>query len=119
MNDLNGIVRSLIFDVVVKNVIKRLITAVPFLAFPGIGCLVSLVVNKLTGIVFDELSLMIEFKMIENKVGEQKDAYDKAVNDLKTILDKPVEEQKSADISLAKEELKKRLKDLVNFNPSK
>lgn len=119
MDSLNGIVRSLIFDVVVKNVIKKIIAAVPFLALPGIGCLVSFVVNKIAGAMFDELSLMIEFKMIDKQVGEQKDAYDKAVNDLKVILDKPKEEQKDADLSLAKEELRKRLKDLVNFNLAK
>ena len=112
------VVRDLIFSAVLKAIMGRLVVAIPFLGLPIIGPLASLVIGKILSIAFDELQLIVEFKLIAADVAGQKEDYDKAVSDLKVVLDKPKELQDAAEIEKAKEALKAKLRELVNFKPN-
>lgn len=112
-------VKDLFKSTVLKFVISKIVAQLPFLGIPGIGCAFSLLVNWLGGKIFDHLQEVIEFKIIDNKVKEQVDNYSAALENLKTEIHKPDAEKNNAAISLAKEEYKKRLRELISANSIK
>lgn len=116
MDTIDNIIHSILFDVVLKAVLARIIASVPFLALPIINPIFALILDKVASLFYDEMSKFIEFKVIDLQVGEQKNNYDAAVNNLKEVLSKP--EQSPEEIQKAKDELKKRLHDLINIKPN-
>lgn len=98
---------------------SRIIAAVPFLAWPIINPLFAMIMGKIAGIIYEELSRVVEFKMIDIQVGEQKEHYDSAVDNLKVILEKPKDVHTEQELEDAKIELKKRLHDLISLNSVK
>lgn len=117
MDTINGIVRNILFDVILKVVISRAVAAVPFLGFPVIGPLFGMFAGWLAGMLYEEMAKQVTFAMIDLQVGNQKEEYEKAVEELKVVMDKPKEEQNAEELEKAKEALRKRLADLVVLKP--
>lgn len=110
------IIKKLLVEVVMKAVMARIVAAVPFLGFPIIGPIFSLIMGKVFNMVGDELVLMIKLKQIELKVGKENDEYKEAVNNLKIEVEKPEQDQQK--INEAKEKAREALKKLIDFNSS-
>ena len=96
-----------------KVVLNRIVAAVPFLGFPIIGPIVSLILGKVLGMVGDELVLMWAMKKIDIKVGREDEAYTESKVKLEEELKKPVPNQEQLDA--AKEEFKKNFQRLIDF----
>lgn len=108
-------IKKLIIDVILKAVMAKLVTAIPFLGMPFLGPLVGFFVGKLLNMVGDELALMVEFKVIDIKVGKEVKGYEEAVLELKTELDKPIKDE--VKINEAKDRFKEKLRDLIDMRP--
>lgn len=117
METINEILHGIIFEVVLKAAISRVVAAVPFLAWPIINPVFSFIVVKFVEIFYDELSKSVAFQVINFQTEEQRKAYSDAVTQLQAAIEKPKEEQNAEDIEKAKAELKARLKDLISLKP--
>lgn len=111
---IESIVKSIVIDVVMKAVLARIVMAIPFLGMPIIGPIFGFLLGKVFTLVAEELTKMVENKVIDIKVGGQKDKYDEAVNNLKVVVESP--DKTPEQIEAAKNEFKKRLQDLISLN---
>lgn len=112
MPTIEEVIHNLLFDVVLKAVMARLVQAIPFLGFPIINPLVGFLLGKLVGIFYEELSRFVSFKLIDFKTEKQKNEYNESVE----VLKKAVESQDEESIKRAKEEMRAKLRDLVSLS---
>jgi uncharacterized membrane protein required for colicin V production len=115
METLDGIIHSILFDVVLRATIMRIVAMIPFLGLPIINPVFAFIVGKFAGILFVEMQKAVAFKVIDLQIGAQKDAYNEAVVELKAAI----EEKNAEEVEKAKAEFKKRLQDLIHLEPSK
>lgn len=108
------IIKKILIEVVMKTILSRIVSAVPFLGYPIIGPIFSMLFGKLFNMIGDELVLMVKLKQIEIRVGKEDASYTESKKKLEEVLNKP--EKSEAEIEAAKEELKKNFQRLVNFN---
>lgn len=117
-----SVIKELITEVVVKAVVKKLVTAVPFFGLPIVNPIVSFFVMKVAKILYDEMSLSLSYTMIDSKVNQQTKDYDMAVLNLKYAIDIPVtsydggEVEKQTEIEFRKTEFRNKLSSLISFN---
>lgn len=109
MNSADAVIKSLIFDVVVRVVIQTSMAALPILGWPVIAPLFGWVVIKIATLIYDELSKHVQFLLIDIQTEQQKQAYDKATTELKTAIDS------GTNVDEAKEKFKNSLRDLIRF----
>jgi hypothetical protein len=102
-----------VFDVALKAVITRIVAAVPFLGFPVINPVFVYIITKLAGVIYEEISRVVAFSIIDHTVDQERQKYDDAVNQLKDA----VKTGDQNDIEKAKAEFKERLKNLVRIRP--
>ena len=100
------------FEVITKAVIKKIVTAVPFLGLPVIGNLFSLIVFKLAEKFWDEAKLYGSLLKIEFKVERQRVEYEEATEKLKQTLSVDDEEEKKK----ARDEYREKLRNLIVFD---
>lgn len=110
---LEDILKGLLKDVIIKNVLARLVTMLPFLGWPIIGPIVAHFVSKFALIFFDEMSLVVAFKVIDGQIGKEKDEYSAATEQLKSVIS--VAETPAEEIERAKERVRHALNGLVKF----
>lgn len=113
MDVIKGIIDQVFREVILKIVIDKIVAKIPFLAFPIINPIFGWIVGWIGGQILDEMQNAIELKLIDMKVDGQKDDYNEAVEKLKVIVDKP--DKTPEELEAAKNELKKRLHDLVSL----
>ena len=110
--------RKLLYEVVLKSVMSKIVTAIPFFGLPFIYPILNFVFFKVADKIFNELADMGMLFKIDFKTEAQADAYIKATNELKEVLKLPDNGENNAEIERRKEEYKKRLRDLINMrNP--
>lgn len=113
MTDLSdAIVKKLIFEVILSNVMKRLVAQFAFLGWWWVNPIVSFILGKIAARIYEELSKSVAFMLIDVQIGAQKDAYDEATVELKKAIDKGEQDA----IDKAKEEYKARLRALIKYN---
>lgn len=110
---LEGIVKGIFKDVILKVVISKITEAVPFLALPIINPLFGLFAGWIGKFFLDEMINMFEIKLIDYKVDGQKNDYNEAVEKLKAVVDKP--DKTPEELEAAKNELKEKLHNLVSL----
>lgn len=113
-------IRKLLFEVALKAVIARAIAAAPFLGFAIINPVFVFLAEKLMTAVYEELSTVVNFAIVDIKVEGERRAYDEAVQRLRDILTVPpihwdTEEARNAAIEKAKAEFRARLRDLIRL----
>ena len=110
----SDIAKKIIFDLVVKKAIQRVILAVPFFGLPVVNPVFVYVAQKLFVALYDELEFQGELLLIGLKTEHEKKKYDEAVNEFKTSIEQGKSDE---EINRAHEEFKNRLRDLVRLKP--
>jgi hypothetical protein len=110
MSEAETALKSALFDLIKRQVIKQLVAEIPFLGTRIISPLTSILVNKILTLAFKQTELALYFYKIDKEtekqaadVKQKQDNFDKA---------KTVEEIKKAD-----DELKEALKNLIGLKP--
>ena len=103
---------DLIFDAILKLVFDELVRLVPFLGWPGISTIVYLVLSKIGGLIYDQLSRFIDFELVDFQVDEQNTKYKEALAELK----KAQEAGDAAAMEKAKSDFSARLHDLIRLH---
>jgi len=106
------IAKKLMFDTLIQTAIKKVISAVPFFGLPVINPIFIFAAEKLYSYLYDELEQEGTLLMIGIRTERQREHYEEAVVVLQTALNQG---QTDEQIKLAREEFKKRLKDLINL----
>jgi hypothetical protein len=104
-----------VWNNLVKAALARLFLAVPFLGYGPIGVIVSWIVNKYAGMLFDVMHLAVDMEVISLRNEAHRKAFDKSLSILKVLAyDKGVEsdEYKSARAT-AKENFATLLRPIV------
>lgn len=115
MNEAKQVIEKIVFETIVKAVIKRIVAALPILGVPVIGPIFSFIVFRLADRIWEEIKIHSAFIYIEMKTDYERDSYDNAVNELKTVLEDERTKEDQEAINEAKEEFKKRLARLVRL----
>ncbi len=110
---IEGVVNSLVFDVVLGQVLDYLTTAVPYLNWPVIKQIFSFIVRKILEVAYAKTELFVAFKAIENRVGSENAEFKDAASKLKVELDKPEGEKDAAKVEAAKKLAKDKLRELI------
>src|SRR5689334_18806066 len=105
------VVKSLVFDVVLQAALQAMSAAVPFLRLPIINTLFNFIVTKVANALYEELVKYVTFTLIDLRVGAQRAAYERAVEELRVVHDAP--QPNSEDVERAKEKFKSTLRDLI------
>lgn len=109
---MNQLIKTLVFDVMVKAAIKRLFTLVPLLGYGPIGWIVSALIFKLTDYVWLVGKEIVDFEIIEFKNKKHQESFDKEFMKLK-LLEGSSNEKEIEQAILAAQ---KRMVDLVVYN---
>lgn len=117
-NTLESIIHSVVFDVALKAAFTRIISLVPFLGFPVISPVFIFVTTKLASILYEEIALLVQFKLIDFQTESHNNHYQEAVKQLQTQLNFPkehwpTEKDREVEVEKAKAEFKRTLHDLV------
>jgi len=108
---MNEIVKKLVYEVIVKAAITRLVAAIPFLNLPIVNPLTVYFLGRFAEHLYDVISLYITFQVIDFQTAHQKIEYERAVSELL----KAQQSQNKEEQDRAKAEFKKRLGDLIHF----
>lgn len=119
---INEALRSLIFVVIVEKIATRLIAKFAFLGMSFINPIFMLVLNKLAGLFYDELTVWVTFTVIDANISAKVNEYNKAVNALKTEIEKAETHVDTEELKKAREEVarkreiaKQAARDLIIF----
>jgi len=112
---IEDVVKKLVFDVILKAAISKIIAAVPFLAWPVINPLFVYIVTKVATRLYEEMETHVQFTLIDLKTKAELEAYNKAVAELKAAHAAPIIDQK--EIENAKQKFKATLGNLIRINP--
>lgn len=111
---MNEVLKKLLFEVVVPEVARRLISALPFLGLPVVNPILGMLLGWVAGEVFEVLSTFVDFRKIDLKNNEANERYKEAVRQLQDAQESPhlSEEGKK----LARETFKNRFRELIRFD---
>lgn len=106
---MNDIVKKLIFEVVVREVLKKILLAAPFLSLPIVNPLFIWGFNWVAGKIYDEMALVAAFTLVALKTDDQVRKYDAVVKEVIAAQEEEDLDEKSL------EEYRKRLADLIRI----
>jgi len=110
----DALAKKLLFELLIEKAITKVIASVPFFGLPVINPIFIFAAEKLYSYLYDELEEEGTLLMIGIKTDHQRVKYQEATTELQTSIK---EGQSDEEIKKAREEFKKRLKNLVNLNP--
>lgn len=111
-NDLiNAILKKAIYDLALKAAITRLIYTAPWLALPVIHPVFVFIMTKLAGLLYEEMALRVDFSVIDFETEQERRQYEAAVAELMKLSANPTPEE----LERAREEIRRRLADLIRF----
>lgn len=102
---------DLMADIASDYIIKIAIIQFPFLALPFIKQVFTIVMKKVLNIAKNEGKIMITFKLIDLETEEEKNEYERAINNLRNLPHDAPKEVKDEAIKNAKD----RLSRLIRF----
>ncbi len=120
------IIQTLIMGVALSSAIAYVIAVLPILGVPPLKQIFTFIFEKLAKVLYQEFSRFVVFSIIDFKNQADLEAYQSAVSSLRIVLETPPENydhgpdgvsQRELAIEKAKQEYKKRLKDLIQFKP--
>lgn len=110
-----ALVKRLVYDVLVKAVIARAVTVLPFLGYPIIGPIFGYLVGRLARPLAEELIKFADNFIIDIREGAKQQAYQEAKAELlEELLRREPGDHESFEA--AKEEFKRRLAELVRLD---
>ena len=105
--------KGIIFEVAVTAAYAAAVQALPFLGWPIISSLFRALLTWVAGMLYEPIEKNIALGVITFKTEQQQKEYEASVEAFKKA-----QEQGEADaIAKAREELKKKLSDLIHFTP--
>lgn len=110
---IDGIVHDVLFGVVLKAVVDKIIVAVPFLAWPVINPVFMFILTQFVTLFYNEMEKVVNFSIIDIQIGIQKQEYDNAVNQIQGVLAKP--QATPEEIEKAKNDFKNSLSTIVHM----
>jgi hypothetical protein len=99
-------------EVGVKLAKTALVVELPFLGWPGISQVVDYLLGKIANYFYLSTAQFATFQIIEAQAKAELEAYNLTIEELK----KAVVSEDQAAIEKAREEFKKKLQDLIQFN---
>lgn len=105
---MSEIIKSLVWDVVLRAAIESLLVAVPFLNLPVVRQLVTYFLTKFGDFVYSQLDRYVAFTVIDLQTEHQRQEYEAAVKRLAASTPE--------QLDLAKEQFKKTLHELIKLN---
>ncbi len=112
---LEDIIEKITLNVILKFALADIVAAIPFLGFPVIGPVFSLLFYWLGGKIADALVKVAHVEIIQFETEKEKNDYEAAVNKLKVVISNPTPDP--AEVASAKEQFKVSLHDLVRMRP--
>lgn len=110
---MEDVLSSVVKDFLLEKAMKEMIEEVAWLALPVINPIFALIMKFVAKFLYKKSALELAFGIIKKQTDNQRDTYKKEIKDLEIAI----KEGKSKDeINKEREEAKKRLKALVNFN---
>lgn len=110
---MEDVFKSLVFDIIVKEVIRRLFLAVPILGVGPLGVLVTELIIRFTRMFYEYQKELITFYKFEFINETNQKAFDKELQNLKKLeQENASEEQKQKALELAK----RRMAFLVRYS---
>lgn len=107
--------KEILFDVITERVVSKIITLIPFLGWPIINQIVSKSIAKLIILSYETMHEMKVIAEIDFRGETQKKQYEEATDKLERALEEPINLE---EIKRAKDEYKKKLRDLIMLNAS-
>lgn len=115
--NLEDLLHSLIFDVIVKAAMGTFVAKFAFLALPIINPIFGALLAFVGQGLFDTLSQYFDFQAIDGEVSAEVQAYNKAVEGLSAALAvSDADPNKATVIDNAKQNFKDSLSNLIRFN---
>lgn len=110
---MEDVLSSVVKDFLLEKAMKEMIEEVAWLALPVINPIFGLIMKFVAKYLYKKSALELAFGIIKKQTDNQRDTYKKEIKDLEIAI----KEGKSKDeINKEREEAKKRLKALINFN---
>lgn len=106
---MNDLIKKLIFEVVVREVLKKILQAAPFLSWPIVNPLFIWGFTWAAGKIYDEMALVISFQLIALKTDEQVRKYEAVVKEIQAAQGQEELDEKT------REEYRKKLADLIRI----
>lgn len=115
MPDLGDLFKDLVWDTIIRAALARLFAAIPFLGWGPIGLIVSWLVTKYAGMLYDQLHEAVDFQLIVFRKEKLRDQWATEVLSLKEIAINGAGVD-SDDFKKQKELAKKTLSEFIAFN---
>lgn len=112
MNETTPQIARAIYDVAIEAVIQYSLATSPWLNLPVVRFLFTFIVTRVAGLIYDRIETGTELIIIGVKVENQSKQYKDAVAEFQQAL----ESKKPEEVSVAKQNLKDALRDLININ---
>lgn len=112
-NPVISVAMTLIRDIAIKALVKRILIAVPFFANPILGPIITYVVTKVSEKFFTELYYHGIIMSVNFKVDSEVKNYKKAVSKFKQVTNNPMESEENKQKAI--DEFKKSLSDLIDM----
>jgi hypothetical protein len=110
----NSVIHSAIFTLAVNAAETELLAAFPVLNFPVIKQLQNLIVQYIAGKIYDALSTLATFQIIDVQVNSEAAATQTAISNLKTAIESGNENA----ISKAKNDFSQAFANLIHYDGS-
>jgi len=112
----NDLFKDLVFDVIAREVIRRLLVMIPLLSFGPIAALATELLMRFARMFYDYQKEVVKFYRFEFINNENQKAFDKEVQSLKAMQEDPnaTDIQKKKALEMAK----KRMAFLVRYSVS-
>ncbi|NDC22513.1 MAG: hypothetical protein EBZ49_00060 [Proteobacteria bacterium] len=111
---MNDLFKELVFDVVIKEAIRRLFLAVPFLEMGPIGYIVSLLLTRFADSLYEYQKTVVRFYKFEFVNSKNQKQFDQEMKNLQTLQKNP--NATPEEINEAIQKAKERLADLVRYS---
>lgn len=116
--NLDDILRSIIFDFILKIVMSKLVERFAFLGWPIINPLIGMVLGWFAQEMFEQLSKFFRFQAIDSQIAKEVEGYSEAIEGLKAALAVPSDDvERESLIDEAKDAYKARLAELIRIRP--
>jgi hypothetical protein len=108
----NEIAKKMIFDLLIKKAMAKVIISIPLLGFPVVNPVFIYIAEKLYSVLYDELKEEGELLMIGLKTEYQEKKYTEAVEKFDEVIKKGSTDE---ELQKARDEFKDRLHKLITI----
>ena len=108
----NDIVKELVFNILVKRAITKVVVSLPFLGLPVVNPVFLYIAEKLYSVLYEELKEENQLMMMGIKTAAQEREYQAAVNEFKVVIKNGGNDEQ---IAKARDEFKNTLHKFISL----